>query len=115
MNTIDLIKQLRATSEALRPLTQSVSANAKTWDGTSYVKGQSRSADPTALVWWTVLNTIADLIEAQESPATPRQVAYLKRALFGGMGSLNDVSFSVPRIDELMEQNRRMLFDTLQE
>jgi hypothetical protein len=41
---------------------------------------------------------------------TPRQAEYLNRLLFGGMGSLNDVSFGQPQIDQAIEEKRHLLF-----
>jgi len=116
MNKAEFIKQLRSTAEELKPLTQSALPGAATWDGTSYVKGEAKAPDPYALAWWSILGTIADLIEAQESPLSPKQIAYLTRVLFGGMGSLNDLSFdpkslkNASMVNERLDQKRHVLF-----
>jgi hypothetical protein len=94
MNKLVFINQLRATANEFTPLTQSTAAGALTWNGTEYVKSEeSKSFDPYALSWQTVLGVIADLLEAQEAPLSENQTKYLERLLFGGMGSLSDLFF----------------------
>jgi hypothetical protein len=117
MNKAEFIKQLRSTAEELKPLTLSISPGAAAWDGKSYVKGVAKAPDPYALAWWSILGTIADLVEAQESPLSSKQIAYLNRVLFGGMGSLNDLSFDAKAFDnvanainERLNQKRHILF-----
>lgn len=97
MNKTDFVEQLRATAEQLKPLTQSASSNAPTWNGKEYVKAGVKTPDPYALAWWSSLNAIAELLDAQETPLNDKQIAYLDGLLFGGMGSLNDLSFD-PKI-----------------
>jgi len=113
MNKAEFTKQLRATAEALGPLTKSVIPGSRVWNGTSYVKNEAkaREPDPYALAWWMALRTIADLIEAQDSPLSTKQIAYLSNVLFGGMGSLNDLSFkNADAINILLAQRRSELF-----
>jgi hypothetical protein len=113
MNETEFIKQLRATADLLKPLTCSSSTAWKVWDGTAYVKsdGKTRTLDPYALAWWTALRTIAELIEAQDSPVSSKQIAYLKSTLFGGMGSLNDLSFrNFDAINAQLRQKTSELF-----
>jgi hypothetical protein len=111
MSKAEFIKQLRSTAEELRPLTQSASPRAAIWDGTSYLQGEAKVPDPYALAWWSILGTIADLIEAQESPLSRKQTAYLSRVLFGGMGSLNDLAFKAAgAINGRLDDKRRSLF-----
>jgi hypothetical protein len=43
----------------------------------------------------------ADLIEAQASPISSKQGAYLKRVSFGGWAGLNDLSFDVKAFDDV--------------
>src|SRR5580658_1762452 len=94
MNKSAFIKQLRATANELTPLAKSAVAGGLAWNGTEYAKADDiRSFDPNAHSWQVVLRAIADLLEAQESPFSQKQIEYLKRILFGGMGSLNDLSF----------------------
>ncbi len=64
-----------------------------------------------------MLGTIADLIEAQESPLTEKQNKYLERLLFGGMGSLNDLNFdpqmrgdAAKTVNDRLDKQRRALF-----
>jgi hypothetical protein len=118
MNKAEFINQLRSIAEELKPLMRSVSLGALTWDGTSYVKSTATKVpDPYALAWWSKLLTIAALIEAQESPLSPKQIAYLTNDLFGGMGSLTDLSFDpkasgtiATAINERLNQKRHALF-----
>jgi hypothetical protein len=115
MNTLKFIQQLRLIAEEPKPLTLSASSSAATWDGTRYAKGGATSADPVALVWWSILTAIAELVEGQESPLTTKQMEYLMRLLFGGMGSLNDVSFAQSSIDRSLDEKRRLLFAAFSE
>jgi hypothetical protein len=89
-----LIAMLRDTASVLEPLTEEVVLGAKRWNGTEYKKveraEEERHLNPYALAWWSRLNTIADLLELQETSPTPGQQEYIKRILFGGMGSLTD-------------------------
>jgi|SRR5690348_18356474 len=117
MNKVEFIKQLKATANELKLLAESVAPGALTWNGTEYVKGIERKADPYALAWFSTLLTIADLIEAQEAPLSDKQIAYLKRNLFGGMGSLNDLSFDSRTVGDLaktindrLDKQRRLLY-----
>ena len=77
MNTTAFITQVRVLAEILKPLT---------------IAGMNLP-DPYALCWWGILSTIAELLEAQESPISDKQLDYIKKALFGGMGSLTDLWF----------------------
>jgi hypothetical protein len=64
------------------------------WDGNEYKRvTRETHAEPYALAWWSKLNTLADMIDYQDSELSPKQLSYLQRALFGGMGSLNDLWF----------------------
>jgi len=117
MNKAEFIKQLKATAAEIKPLTESSAPGALTWNGTTYAKGEVKESDPQALVWWAMLGAIAELIEAQESPLSPKQMAYLDRTLFGGMGSLNDLYFDpklsgavANTVNERLDQSRRNLF-----
>jgi hypothetical protein len=89
----EFIRQLRAAVQDLKPLTLAVLPGAAVWDGTRYTKGSAASPDPFALSWSSMLGTIAELVEAQETPLSLKQINYLTRVLFGGMGSLNDLFF----------------------
>ena len=117
MNKQKFIKQLRDTAEVLQPLTRVMSPGSATWDGTSYVKGKAERPHASALAWWSILSTIADLIEAQDSPISSKQISYLSRILFGGMGSLNDLSVdskevaNANEINERLNEVRRHLFE----
>jgi len=94
MQKITLINHLRAMARDLEPLTRAAAPGDMAWDGKEYRKVTSEAhPDPYALAWWSKLNTLADMIDHQDSELSPKQLSYLQRALFGGMGSLNDLWF----------------------
>jgi len=102
MNQIEFIKQLRAIAVELKPLIDSATTGSLTWNGKEYAKSSdSKVPHPYALAWWFTLNTVADLIECQESPLTAKQIAYFENLLFGGMGSLNDLSFDAHELGSI--------------
>jgi len=118
MNKTEFIQQLRKTAEELKPLTESASPGSRVWDGIEYAKNtESREPDPHALAWWAILNTIAELIEAQECALSSKQTEYIQQTLFGGMGSLNDLNFDVKgspsvaaRVNQRLAKQRGLLF-----
>lgn len=119
MNKMEFVRQLKATATAMKPLTESTPAGAATWDGKQYVRGVEKNPDPYALSWWSMLNAIADLLEAQDSPVNDAQLDYLQRTLFGGMGSLNDLYFDPKALGTLansvnssLDQRRRELHES---
>jgi len=92
------IKALRITAEVLQPLTKSLKSGSFEWNGREYAevissKEAEKEPNPYALAWAATLTTIAELIEAQESPLSHAQTTYLRSVLFGGMGSLTDLKF----------------------
>jgi hypothetical protein len=94
MNTIEFVKHLRATAEALTPLAESVTAGALRWNGEKYASQQQQKVPQSyALAWQSTLNAVAEMIDRQDAPLSEKQLAYLDRLLFGGMGSLNDLQF----------------------
>ena len=91
MNKNNFIEHLRAIADILQPMTP---VGLVRWDGHQYVtENDEAAADPQVTIWWSVLRTIAGLIEAQESPISPAQRELLRRTLFGTMGSLHDLRF----------------------
>ena len=117
MNTSDLISALRSLADELKPFTREVQPGSRLWNGTAYVKAEEQRADPYALSWCSILTTIADMIEIRETPVTVRQAEYVKRTLFGGMGSFNDFSLdtnvfgeSGKRANTRLEANRTKLY-----
>ncbi len=118
MNRIAFIKELRATAKELLPLAQSVAPGALIWNGTKYANSdEPKFPNPYALSWQMMLEAIAELLEAQESPLSEKQTGYLEGLLFGGMGSLNDLAFD-PRSDgdlattvnDRLDKHRRALY-----
>lgn len=123
MNKSRFIEQLKATAKELAPLAQSAGAGGLTWNGSEYAKsGETRSPDPYALSWQTMLVAIAELLEAQEAPLNDKQIEYLKRLLFGGMGSLNDLFFdpklggaTASTVNDRLDRQRHTLFAIFKE
>ena len=122
MNKTEFVNQLRAIAEVLTPLTQAVAPGAMVWNGTEYAKAEERKPNPYALAWWSSLTAIAELIEAQETPLSTKQLSYLDRFLFGGMGSLNDLSFdlkssgvSADLVNKRLHERRPTLFASFHE
>lgn len=48
---------------------------------------------PFAARWWSSIMTASYLLEYQETPLTKKQIHYLDRKFFGGMGSFQDFYF----------------------
>jgi hypothetical protein len=69
----EFVRQLRAAADRLKPL---VTTPVLT--------------DSYALMWWALLGSMAELIEAQDGPINLNQKKFLRTSLFGGMGSLID-------------------------
>jgi hypothetical protein len=115
------VTELRATAEVLQPLTGSVKLSDKVWDGIRYTEAQEeRKPEPYALAWFATLNSIAELVEGQDTPLTRKQLAYLNRTLFGGMGSLSDLAFdartigiAAGQINDRLNERREALFTAL--
>ena len=122
MNKITLIQSIRNLANEIKPFTQNIRSGSKTWDGNAYVQAEPRQADPYALMWWSVLTTIAELLDAQESELSSRQVKYLRERLLGGMGSLADYSVDTGEFgesariaNEQLDRQRTMLFKIFSE
>ena len=67
---------------------------ALSWNGEKYASQQQKAPEPHALAWQSTLNAVAEMIDRQDAPLSEKQLAYLDRLLFGGMGSLNDLQFN---------------------
>ena len=91
MKKTEFIKHLRSAAAELKPYADSAGSGSRVWNGTAYVEGDIKTPDPYALSWHMMLGAIADIIEAQDDPLNSKQLAYLERLLFGGMGSFNDL------------------------
>jgi len=79
------------------------------WNGHEYAPAaESRDADPVATAWCATASTAADLLAGEQSLSV-QQHEYLRRTLFGGMGSLNDYSLDATRWgSEAVEGNRKL-------
>jgi hypothetical protein len=121
MNNVEIVEGLRDLADELKPFTQEVTAGSRVWNGRAYVTAESRKLNPYALAWWTALTSLADLIERQDSPLTQQQFEYLKKQLFGGMGSFSDFSLdrnqfgdSAPTANEKLDRKRTELYRLFQ-
>jgi hypothetical protein len=85
-----IVGQLRDVASELEPFTSELVPGTLHWNGTSYAQTAPKNRDVFALVWWSALTSIADILERQAGPLTPDQIDYLNRKLCGGMGSFND-------------------------
>jgi hypothetical protein len=115
MNKSEFIKQLKETAEVLKPLTQSATPGGLTWDGAKYARSGERKPEPYALAWWSILTILAELIDRQETALSEKQIAYIDRLLFGGMGSFNDLRLdpnSFGGINKRLDEERQALYDT---
>jgi len=116
VNKSELVKGLRAAASELEPLARSIGTNTAVWNGTSWVKGlPSQEPSPYAVGWLRTLNTLADILELQESPLSERQVTYLKEMLFGGMGSLIDLKFDWHKLGAAAKTVNKRLSDRTDE
>ena len=119
------IKELRITAEVLQPLTESTISGSFKWNGHEYAKvscskEEEKHPNPYALAWWSKLNTIASLIEAQQTPLSRQQLSYIESCLFQGMGSFSDLQFDPKEfgdianiINDRLEVQRRDLYESL--
>jgi hypothetical protein len=118
MDKARFVDCLRAVASDLEPLTQASKSGDLVWDGNEYRRTASeKQPDAYALAWWSTLNTLADMIEYQEGELNLRQLSYLQRELFGGMGSLNDLWFDsrslgqvAKEVNEKLRLSREALF-----
>lgn len=109
MNTSNILRGLRDLADRLKPFTAEILPGSRVWNGSAYVPASPRKADPYALAWWGRLTAIADVIERQGIPLTQQQVDYLKKVLFGGMGSFNDFSLDTKSFgNEAVIANREL-------
>jgi hypothetical protein len=100
MSNLDIVQGLRGLADELKPFTQEVTTGSRVWNGSAYVEAEPRKLNPYALAWWSALTSIADLIELQNAPLTPQQFDYLKKRLFGGMGSLSDFALDTKQFGD---------------
>ena len=121
METKKIVSYLRELQTELEPFTKSSSPGARVWDGSEYVKTESRPVDAFALAWWTALGVAADLIEAQGSPVSDGQIEYIQKMFCGGMGSFTDYKIDTKAwgqkakvANENIDQIRAKLYQTIQ-
>lgn len=91
MRRDDVALGLREMADELKPFIRRAEPspsprNTPIWGGSS----PQQPVDCYALAWWSGLADMAGLMEAQDSDLSPKQIEYLKRTLFGGMGSFSD-------------------------
>jgi hypothetical protein len=110
MEKATLAKHLRNVARDLEPLTRAATPGDIAWDGKEYKKvTRETHPDPYALAWWSKLTTLADMIDYQNNGLSPKQLSYLQRVLFGGMGSLNDLWFDERQFGKIAKEiNNRL-------
>lgn len=79
----DFIEQLRVVAKVIEPYIKN----------DREINPKSKFV-PYASTWSSSIMTISYLLEYQESSLTEKQLKYLDRQLFGGLGSLQDLTFS---------------------
>ena len=85
------IEALEQTIKVLGRFASPPGQNSLRWNGVAYVStAQQAPFDQGAAIWCSTLEAIAALLASQDCRISQRQRHYLDRALFGGMGSLND-------------------------
>jgi len=110
MNQREIATHLRAIAGELKPLTESFKSGDLVWNGKEYAPtNESKEPDPHALAWRSTLIVIAGLIETQETPLGNKQIGYLNDLLFGGMGSLSDLSFDPKTLGAVANSVNRKL------
>jgi hypothetical protein len=92
MTDQEFVSSLRGLAAELEPFTMRILPGGRVWDGEGYVQMEEREMDPYALMWWRILNEVAEMLERQGCPITDLQIQHLRRMLFGGMGSFSDFS-----------------------
>lgn len=103
---VDLLRQL---ADVLQPFVGSHRAGDRVWDGREWAPTtEPREGDSGAHGWWISAITAAGLLDGQPS-LTPQQNEFLRRELFGGMGSLQDFSLDRRRWGEKANEANRQL------
>jgi hypothetical protein len=116
------IKQLKDVAAEIEPLTRDVTSDTALWNGAQWATGNTPSEpDLVAVSWWSFLVMMAGLLEAQDTPLSLKQTTFMRRQLFGSMGSLTDVSFDARRlgprayeINSRLAQKRETLYVTFE-
>lgn len=93
----EFIRALHELADYLKDYTKAVAPGSLIWDGKSYVKEVStekRLPSPYTLAWWSTFMAIIGLFECRDCEISATQLGYLRRELFGGMGSFLDFYLS---------------------
>ena len=110
MEKSQLIQQIRRIADTLKPFTAFHKTDELVWDGRSYSQATStRGPDPYAAEWWTVLETMGDLLRYQDGPLSDMQIDYIRRRLLGGMGSFNDFRLNEKELGEEAAEANKLL------
>lgn len=105
IDKLALVNALRATATELKPSPIGISGQmARSGDNEGTLQElTSKKTNLDALAWQKTLETMADLLELQESPITEEQISYIRQTLFqsaGGSMELNWKDLAASR-DEL--------------
>jgi len=104
-----IVSQLREMAEQLKPFIDDIVAGSKVWDGNAYTITQPQTGDPFARVWWSVLETVADLLELDDRSLDHHHLEYIRSRFLSGMGSFADFQLDEQQWGEsAFTANRRL-------
>lgn len=112
----EFIQALHEVADFLKDYTKAVTPGSLVWNGKSYVKETStekRLPSPYTLAWWGDFMTIIGLIESQDCDISTSQIDYLRRELFGGMGSFLD--FYLSELDGIKDEDIKKTNEQLEQ
>ncbi len=94
---MELVEVLEQFEQILLPFSETIEQGARRWDGKAWSEArESQIGDPYAAAWAATFRTAAQLFRLQQR-ATDLQLAWLKKTVFGGMGSFSDYQLSSTR------------------
>lgn len=84
-----VVSEIQDMAKKLRPFIETKDSKIKS-KLLKYFSELELIPNPYALAWWSILTTITELLQAQESDITEKQKEYILHQLCGGMGSFAD-------------------------
>ena len=91
MDKQEFTNGLRGLAKELEPFIDDVRPGQRVWNGSAWEPtNETKHGDKYAAIWRSNLNTIADLLDLQDSPISAAQRDYLDRTIFGTAGSFHD-------------------------
>jgi len=110
MRNAQVVGLIRDIVTELQPFTSSRRLGDSIWDGKAYTKhvGAEFHLDPHALMWWSTLSSVAEMVERQQSPLTKEQLEYLKRM------DPNSIGPEATAVNTRLEKIKSKLFEILE-